>query len=158
MPRAAGSVNLEAMAHLYPEHPVIGVGAVVFRGTEVLLVRRGRPPSLGRWSLPGGKQKLGETVAEAAVREVMEETGLTVAAGAVAAVVDLIEPDEKGRIRFHYTVVDLLAEWVAGEPVAGDDAEAVAWAPLDGLAPFDLTPRTLEVIVSATKQRAEVGR
>ncbi|MBF0373404.1 MAG: NUDIX hydrolase [Alphaproteobacteria bacterium] len=141
------------MAHVYPEHPVIGVGAVVIRGTEVLLIRRGRPPSLGRWSLPGGKQKLGETVAEAAAREVMEETGLTIAVGAVAAVVDLIEPDEKGRIRYHYTVVDLLADWVAGEPVAGDDAEAAIWAPLDGLDPFELTPRTLDVIAGAVARR-----
>ncbi|MBF0305655.1 MAG: NUDIX hydrolase [Alphaproteobacteria bacterium] len=141
------------MAHVYPEHPVIGVGAVVIRGTEVLLIRRGRPPSLGRWSLPGGKQKLGETVAEAAAREVMEETGLTIAVGAVVAVVDLIEPDEKGRIRYHYTVVDLLADWVAGEPVAADDAEAAIWAPLDGLDSFDLTPRTLDVIAGAVARR-----
>jgi 8-oxo-dGTP diphosphatase len=141
------------MNRTYPERPFIGVGALVFRGEEVLLIRRGKPPRKGQWSIPGGIQMTGETVAEAARREVREETGLEVEIGDVVAVIDSIARDEAGAVEYHYTLVDVLAEWQAGEPVAGDDAAEVAWAALDRLGPFQLWHETVRVIGLAAARR-----
>ncbi len=138
----------------YPSRPYIGVGAVVFKGTDVLLIKRGKPPRQGQWSLPGGLQQVGETVFEAGVREVHEETGLTVDAIALIDVVDSITRNEDGRPQYHYTLVDILAEWCAGEAVAGDDAAAVAWTALDDLGRFRLWSETERIIrLAATKRR-----
>lgn len=140
---------------LYPARPFVGVGAVVFKGARVLLVRRGRPPRKGLWSLPGGMQEVGETVFAAARREVLEETGLAVEVMELVDVVDSITRDAEDRARYHYTLVDVRAEWRAGEAVAGDDAEAVAWASLDDLAGYDLWAETERVIRLAAAQRRE---
>jgi len=138
----------------YPERPFVGIGAVVFRDENVLLVRRGRPPREGRWSIPGGIQQLGETVFEAARREVREETALEIEVIDVVAVVDSIARDEGGRIKYHYTLVDLRAEWRGGEAAAGDDAAEVAWVPLDRLAELGLWRETVRVIRLAAARRA----
>lgn len=138
---------------LYPTRPFVGVGAVVFKDRQVLLVRRGRAPRKGLWSLPGGLQEIGETVFAAARREVLEETGLTIEVMELVDVVDSITRDAEDRARYHYTLVDVRAEWRAGEAVAGDDAEAVAWAPLDDLARYDLWAETERVIRLAAAQR-----
>jgi ADP-ribose pyrophosphatase YjhB (NUDIX family) len=120
----------------YPDRPRVGVGVVVLRaaaeaaGPEVLLVRRGRPPGQGQWSLPGGSQELGETLFAGAEREAREETGVTVRATGVITAVDTIERDADGRIAFHYTIVDVAADWIAGEPVADDDALDARFAPV----------------------------
>lgn len=140
---------------MYPEQPLVGVGAVVWRDERVLLIRRGKPPRQDEWSLPGGRQELGETVAEAARREVREETGLDVAVQDVIAVVDLIERDDDGRVRFHYTLIDVLADWRAGEAQAGDDAAAVAWASLDELPRYTLWSETERIIRLSAEQRKE---
>jgi 8-oxo-dGTP diphosphatase len=142
------------MNRSYPQRPFVGVGAVVFRGDEVLLVRRGKPPREGQWSIPGGIQLTGETVSEAARREVREETGLEVEIGDVVAVIDSIARDAVGAIEYHYTLVDLLAEWRAGEAVAGDDAAEVAWAAPDRLEPFQLWHETVRVIQLAATRRS----
>lgn len=141
------------MPRRYPSRPVVGVGAVVWRGDEVLLARRGNPPKQGTWTLPGGGQHVGETVAETAVREIREETGLEITVTDVVAVVDLIERDNAGGVRYHYTVVDLLAEWVSGEAVAGDDVDAVAWVHPDRLDGYDLSGEALRVIALAREKR-----
>ena len=99
----------------FPDRPIVGVGAIVFKDASVLLIRRGKPPRQGQWSLPGGAQHLGETVRAAIEREVREETGVEIAALTLVDVVDSITPDESGgRIRYHYTLVDMAAEWRAG--------------------------------------------
>ncbi|HKO09286.1 MAG TPA: NUDIX domain-containing protein, partial [Alphaproteobacteria bacterium] len=86
------------MTRSYPERPIAGVGALVFRGEEVLLIKRGKPPREGQWSIPGGAQHLGESVAEAARREVREEAGIEIEVKEVIAVVDLLSRDEGGRV------------------------------------------------------------
>lgn len=134
----------------YPERPWVGIGAVVLRGEEVLLVRRGRPPRQGEWSLPGGGQRLGETAEACARREVAEEAGVEVGPLRLLAVVDAITPGDPGRgPRFHYTIIDYAASWVSGTARAGGDVTAVAWAPLDDLARFGLWPEALRVIALA---------
>ncbi|MCC7167244.1 MAG: NUDIX hydrolase [Rhodospirillales bacterium] len=141
------------MNRLYPEQPLVGVGAVIWRDGQVLLIQRGQPPRQGSWSLPGGLQHLGETVEEAVLREVLEETGLSVRLIGVAAVVDLIDRDDEAKIRHHYTVIDFTAEWAAGEARAGSDAADLCWADPDNLDRFALTPQAKGVIAKARLQR-----
>jgi len=117
----------------YPDRPWCAVGVVARRNGEVLLVRRGHPPNVGEWSVPGGAQEVGETVFEAAVRETLEETGVVVAPRAVIEVVDAVTRDEAGRIRFHYTIVEIAADWVSGDPAAADDARDARWVSADEL-------------------------
>ena len=137
------------MSREYPDRPWVGVGVVVVRGTvDVLLIRRARPPNQGQWSLPGGGQDLGETVFEAARREVREETGLLVTPRAVITTVDSIHTDADGAVRFHYTLVEVLADWEAGEALAADDASAVRWARWEeaaDLVTWDETRRVLRL-------------
>lgn len=135
--------------------PVVGVGAIVWRDDQVLLIRRGTPPNQGAWSLPGGKQELGETVAAAAAREVWEETGVRITVADVVAVVDLIQRDDQGHIQYHYTLVDLLAHWQSGDARAATDAADVAWTTLDELAHYELWSETERVIRLADVRRRE---
>ncbi|MGC1873065.1 MAG: NUDIX hydrolase [Acidobacteriaceae bacterium] len=147
----------------YPVSPIVGVGAVVFDADCVLLVRRAKAPLAGEWSLPGGAVELGETLEEAIIREVSEETGLRVTPLQVVKVFDHIDRDADGRIRFHYVLVDFLCRIDAGggkgvghERFAekntlqhGSDVSDARWAPVEGLRTskeFPLTERALEVI------------
>ena len=130
----------------YPARPIVGIGVVVLRAGAVLLVRRGKAPSLGAWSLPGGAQELGETAEQAARRELFEETGLEVGALALAANVDTIHRDTSGRVQFHYTIIDFAARWISGEPVGATDVSEAAWAPLDDLEPYGLWSEAHRVI------------
>ena len=141
------------MIRHYPDRPVVGIGIVVFRADQVLLIRRGKPPREGGWSLPGGAQELGETVYEAGRREVREETGVEVDIIDVVAVVDSITRDGKGAVEYHYTLVDVLAEWRAGEARPGSDAAEVVWADPDGLEPYDLWSETVRIIGLARARR-----
>ncbi len=118
------------MDRTYPERPWIGVGVVVYKAEQVLLIQRGKPPRIGQWSLPGGVQEVGETVREAAHREVMEETGVEIELLGLVDVVDSMRHDKEGRVHFHYTLVDMAAEWRAGAPRPGDDAMGAKWVPL----------------------------
>ncbi len=130
----------------YPRRPIIGVGAVVFKGDRVLLVRRGKPPRDGEWSLPGGAQELGETTEEALARELGEETGVAADIVALLDVVDYISRDDRGRPRYHYTLVDYLCRWQSGTPRPGGDASEAAWFPLAALDALDLWDETGRVI------------
>ena len=115
------------MNRRYPDRPVVGVLAVVMRGDRVLVVRRANPPMPGRWGFPGGVLELGETVAQGAMRELAEETGVEAEAGGPLTVIDTIDRDEEGRVRYHYTLVAMIGHWQSGEGVAADDADEVAW-------------------------------
>lgn len=145
------------MSREYPERPIVGVGAVVWRTDRLLLIRRGRPPRLGQWSLPGGAQQLGETLEEAIRREVREETGLGLLAVTFLATVDLIDRDETDRVRYHYTLVDFTAEAAEGEAVPGDDAAAVAWFAPEELAGLGLWLETERIIRASRAARSAAG-
>lgn len=126
--------------------PVPAVGVVCLRGDEVLLIRRGAPPRIGEWSLPGGRIEPGERAADAAIRELGEETGVTAELEGLLDVVDgLFPPDH------HYVLIDYLAQWVSGEPTAGDDAAEAAFHPLDvalDLVSWEETRRILRLAAS----------
>jgi ADP-ribose pyrophosphatase YjhB (NUDIX family) len=118
----------------------VGVLAVVLRGERALVVRRANPPLAGRWGFPGGVLELGETVAEGAMRELYEETGVVAEAVGPLTVIDTIDRDDDGRVRFHYALVAVRGRWVSGEGAAADDADDAAW-----LSPADIAAQNLPV-------------
>ena len=130
----------------YPEVPLIGVGALIVDDGRVALVRRGQPPLLGEWSIPGGVLEVGETLAAAAVREAREETGLIVEAGELLGIFERLVPDETGRIRYHYVLMDFLCRRVDGTLFAASDAADVRWFKPEELEDLKLAPDTLAVI------------
>ena len=150
------------------EQPVIAVGIVTFKDDKILMIRRGKPPRKGQWSIPGGKQKLGETWRAAAAREVKEETGIDIEVLGLIDVVDAIIYDEQTpktkekplknnidnkSIIFHYTLVDCVAEWVSGTVNAGSDAAHAEWLSLPQIKKLDLWSETLRIINEAIKIR-----
>ena len=137
----------------YPDRPFCGVGVVVWRGDQVLLVRRGRAPRKGDWSIPGGLQELGETVGETALREVLEETGLTVRLTDQLGVVDSVRRDDAGRVEYHYTLIEFAAEWVSGEPMANDDVDRALWVSVDELDAYALWTETRRIIALSQSLR-----
>lgn len=122
------------------QRPVVGTGVAVVDGDEILLVRRGREPGKGLWAVPGGKVELGETLAEAATREVQEETGLLVELDEVICVGESIDDQH------HLVLIDFLGQATGGELVAADDAMEVAWVPIVEASSLDLTPTMYELI------------
>jgi ADP-ribose pyrophosphatase YjhB (NUDIX family) len=130
----------------YPQSPLVGVGIICFNGQDVLLIKRGKPPRAGSWSLPGGRQKLGETVRDCALRELAEETGVEALVGALVDVVDSMTRDGEGALQYHYTLVDFRADWIAGQPRAGGDAADARWFTEAQLAELDLWAETVRVI------------
>lgn len=133
-------------ASTYPVAPVLAVGGVVIHEGRVLLVQRGKEPAFGRWSIPGGRVELGETLEEAVEREIREETGLVVQAGQLAFHFETIERDESGTIRFHYLILDLWARYVSGDVRPGGDAADVGWFAQKDLARVAISEKTLELL------------
>jgi 8-oxo-dGTP diphosphatase len=142
---------MSSPSRAYPDRPIVGVGAVVLRNRQVLLVRRASDPLRGQWSLPGGMLELGETLKKAAEREVLEETGLRVRVDEVLDVFDSIVPDAEGRTQFHYVLIDFLCHSSSGETRAGSDVSEVAWAGVNELERFGLTENAVKVIRKAIK-------
>lgn len=133
------------------DRPLIGLGGIIFKGDDVLMIRRAKPPRQGQWAIPGGRQERGETVHAGTIREVMEETGVDCQIGGLVDVVDSIGRDDDGTILWHYTLVDFWGEWIAGDPVGGSDALEAAWFSPADFARVDLWPETLRVIETARR-------
>ena len=133
----------------YPERPLVGAGAVIVRGDQVVLVRRGRPPLAGEWSIPGGVVKLGETLRQAAEREAREETGLEIEAGEVLEVFESITPDAQGKTCYHYVIVDFFCRVKSGKLRAGGDALETKWCRAEELAEMKVSEAATKVVLKA---------
>ncbi|WP_346909634.1 NUDIX hydrolase [uncultured Roseibium sp.] len=120
-------------ASALPPRPIPATIAAVVRDNHVLLVRRANPPDAGRWGFPGGKIEQGETIEDAAIRELLEETGVRAAPLKVFTAVDVFDREDDGTLRRHFILVAVLCRWISGEPVAGDDALEARWFPLEDL-------------------------
>src|SRR5437588_12320281 len=131
-PRSAephtADLDARRAARRYPDRPIVAVLAVVLRGEEALIVQRAQQPNAGRWGFPGGVLELGETVAEGAMRELLEETGIRARPAGILDVHDAITRDAEGRVQFHYLLIAVRGIWESGEGEPADDAAAVAWA------------------------------
>lgn len=134
-----------------PELPSVGVGAAVVHEGKVALIRRGKEPLRGRWVVPGGTVEWGETLEQALVREVQEETGLHVRPRELLTVFDRIQRED-GRVRYHYVIVDFLCEYVSGSLRAGSDATQAAWASPEELADYEVPERARDVILDAFRR------
>jgi 8-oxo-dGTP diphosphatase len=140
-------VSASAVQPAAPEFPVPTVGVVCLRDDQVLLIKRGTPPRLGQWSLPGGRLERGETTVVAALRELAEETGVEATLLGLVDVVDgLFTSRETGATTRHYVMIDYAARWISGEPVAGDDAAEARFVSLDealAMVEWDVTRKVI---------------
>jgi len=135
----------------YPDRPVPAVAVLVCRDGKFLAVERGHPPGEGTWALPGGSVELGETLQEAAEREVLEETGITVRAGPPFTVVDAIYRDDSGGVAFHYVIAYLRAEYLRGRLRPMDDVRDARWITLEELASRHVEPEVIGILGRALK-------
>ena len=133
----------------YPSRPFLGVGALIFEASNILLVERGKEPLKGYWSLPGGILETGEKLEDAVRREVLEETGLEVEPLSIFEVFERIMPDEAGRAEYHYVLIDYLCRPVRGRLQAASDVSRAAWVAEQNLCEYRLTEGTLAVIERA---------
>ncbi len=127
------------MSTQYPKKPVVGVGAIILDGDKILLEKRKNAPSKGKWSVPGGLVELGESVEQAVIREVKEETGLEVIEPRFVDIVDHISLDEKGAVKYHFVIIDYLVTVKSGKPKASSDADALKWVPFNEVEQYNLT-------------------
>lgn len=141
--------------------PVIGVGVCVYRrgadGPEVLLIRRATPPRQGTWSIPGGKQEWGETLEQAGIREIREETGLTVSNLKLIGVADGLMKDESGKLRYHLSLIDYHASWAGDPPGTSEEVSEVRWVPVTKLGPYNLWSETIRIILEGAALEAGSG-
>jgi 8-oxo-dGTP diphosphatase len=146
------------MKREYPKSPLVGVGAVIVEhhrdDNRVLLIRRGQPPLLGEWSLPGGVLECGETLREAVVREAREETGLLVETGEMLGVYERMIRDDEKRVRYHYVLIDFLCSAVSGDLKAGSDAADVRWFTRDELPALKLAYDANDVVLKGLALRS----
>lgn len=127
------------MKRLYPDTPIVGVGAVIIKSGMILLEKRKNEPGKGKWSIPGGVVEVGEELQQALKREVKEETGLNAASCSLIDVVDSISLDEKGAVKFHFVIIDYFVRTEEGFPQAASDADELRWVPMSVVETFDLT-------------------
>jgi ADP-ribose pyrophosphatase YjhB (NUDIX family) len=142
------------MGREYPDNPLVGVGAVIIEESRVLLIRRGQPPLLGEWSLPGGVLECGETLREAVAREAREETGLLVETSEMLGVYERVIRDDEKRVRYHYVLIDFLCCAVGGDLKAGSDAADVRWFTSDELPALNLAYDANDVVLKGLALRS----
>ena len=133
------------MKREYPAAPVVAVGAIILHQDRIVLIKRDKEPSKGRWTFPGGAVELGESLEDAVRREVLEETGLHVELGEVAMVLDHVVRSEAGAVRYHYIIVDYYARPVGGALRPGSDVSDARWVGLDDLDGLDITEKAGEL-------------
>lgn len=127
------------MKRLYPDQPVVGIGAVIVHQSKIALIKRGNEPSRGKWAIPGGLVELGESLEAAVIRETMEEVCLDVETPSLIDVVDNVDLDEKGKVKYHYVIIDYLVHVKGGAIKAASDAVELRWVPFDEVEGYDLT-------------------
>ncbi len=130
----------------YPDLPRVAAGAIVIRNGKILLVKRGHPPAEDFWAIPGGAVKLGESLEEAAEREVLEETGIIIKAKKPIYPFDVIIRDEKGNIKYHYVIIDFSGEYIKGELFPADDVTDAGWYSPEELEGIRVTRTTLQLL------------
>lgn len=130
----------------YPKKPIVGVGAIVVKDGKVLLVKRAAAPSRGLWAIPGGSLELGETLQSGAEREILEETGIVIKAGEPVYTFDFLEYDAKDQLQYHFVIVDMEAEYMAGEVKAADDALDARWVSPGDLEGMPVSKNTLKIL------------
>lgn len=140
-------------ARRHPARPILAASVAVFRGDRVLLAERRKPPAAGSFSLPGGLVEVGETLHEAALRELFEETGVSATIGGFAGHVEVIGRDEDGRIERHFVVASFWGEWRAGDAFAGEDTSRVLWTQPEALGDLRLTPGLQPLLDRAVADR-----
>jgi len=145
-------------ARTYPTRPYLAVSAAIFRDGRVLIVRRGRPPAHGLYTLPGGGVELGETLEQAVVREVREETGLAVAPLALVGFREAIGRDAAGKIERHFVILPFAARWIAGEIALNEELAEAQWRRPDELAGLKTTDGLAEIVAAAAERMALVKR
>lgn len=127
------------MKRLYPDQPIVGIGAVIILDGKIALIKRGNEPSRGKWTIPGGLVELGESPEQAVIRETKEETGLDVENPRLIDVVSNVDLDEKGKVKYHYVIIDYFVHVKAGTAEASSDAVELRWVPFDEVEGYDLT-------------------
>ncbi len=147
-----------AEARTYPTRPYLAVSAAIFRGERVLIVRRARPPAQGLYTLPGGLVELGETLVEAVVREVREETGLTVEPVALAGYREAVLRDAAGRIERHFVILPFAARWLAGEVALNEELAEALWLLVSELAGLPTTEGLADIVAAARERLVAAAR
>ena len=145
------------MKRLYPNKPLIGVGAVIVCNGRILLEKRKGEPGKGKWSIPGGLVELGERAEQTVIREVREETNLEVESPELIDVVDSITFDEGGRIKYHFVIIDYFVKLKGGTVKAADDAAELKWVPFSEVGKYDLTRTFKEFFERNFKQLQELN-
>jgi len=142
------------LKRLYPNRPIVGVGAVIVHEGKILLEKRKSAPGKGKWSVPGGLVELGESIEQAVIREVKEETGLEVEEPRLIDVVDDVSLDEKGAVKYHFVIVDYVINVMRGVPKAASDAEDLKWVPFSKVEEYDLT-KSFRAFFQRNRQKLE---
>ena len=136
------------MRREFPVVPRVAVGALVVENKKLLMICRGKAPNVGVWAIPGGGVEVGETLQQAAERETFEETGMKIQAGQPFYAFEIIEKDDKEKVRFHYVIIDLKAELIGGKMCPGDDAMDVRWVSAQEMASMPVSEKTRELIAA----------
>lgn len=145
------------MKREYPESPIVAVGVIIRCGDRIVLIQRDREPARGKWTFPGGAVELGEALHDAARREAQEETGLEVAIGQVAAVVDTVVRDADGGVRYHYVIIDYQASVVLGRLHPGSDVQDACWAGQAEIRSLPMTEKARQLALELLQPEAVPG-